>query len=129
MYLAVVALLARTLEGVCIPLSWKQKSGVERFSVVGRCGVHIEVLVDPSDLRPTLDGDVGRLEAEVLDQDRLGWMFVCLGRGMFVRHGSGHKEQSAPHNQRRKRHQQVHVPHKRNLLLLLRTPHSRELRI
>jgi hypothetical protein len=35
------------------------------------------VLVDPSDLRPPLDGDVGRLEAEVLDQNRPGWMFLC----------------------------------------------------
>src|SRR5215211_3891744 len=78
MYLAVVALLARILEGVCIPLSFTQSPGVERSSVVGRCGVGSAVLVDPSDLRPTLDGDMGRLEAEVLDQDRPRWM-LCLG--------------------------------------------------
>src|SRR5215203_3379107 len=83
MYLTVVRLLACTLEGVCVPLSWKQKSGVKRFSVVGRCGVQIEVHVDPSDLRPPLDGDVGRLEAEVLDQDRLGRMFFAMAVGCF----------------------------------------------
>ena len=124
MYLAVVALLARILEGVCIPLSFTQSPGVERSSVVGRCGVGSAVLVDPSDLRPTLDGDMGRLEAEVLDRDRPGWMFLCLGRWRFVRPGDGHSEQSAHHNQRRKRHQQDDAPHKPNLLLLLLTPHS-----
>jgi len=36
--------------------------------------VRMGVLVDPSELRPPLDGDVGRLEAEVLDRDRPGWM-------------------------------------------------------
>ena len=124
MYLAEVLLLARALEGVCIPLSFTQTSGVERSSVVRRGGVRSGVLVDPSDLRPPLDGDVGRLEAEVLDQDRPGWMFLCLGRWMFVRPGDGHSEQRAHHNQRRKRHQQDDAPHKRNLLLLLLTPHS-----
>src|SRR5215203_6145792 len=84
MYLAVVPLLARALEGVCIPLSFTQTSGVKRSSVVGRCGVRSAVFVDPSDLRPPLDGDVGRLEAEVLDQHLPGWMFLCHGRRMFV---------------------------------------------
>ena len=124
MYLAVVGLLARSLEGVCIPLSWTQSSGVKRSFFVGRCGVGSAVFVDPSDLRPPLDGDVGRLEAEVLDQDRLGWMFLCHGRGMFLRPGSGHKEQGANHNQSRHRHQQDNASHKPNLLLLLLTPHS-----
>src|SRR5215210_9296963 len=122
MYLAEVPLLPRTLEGVCIPLSWKQKSGVKRSAVVGRCGVHIKVLVDPSDLRPPLDGDVSRLEAEVLDQDRPGWMFVCPGRLMFLRPGGGDNQQSAHHNQRRHRNQQDDASHKRNLLLLLWRP-------
>jgi hypothetical protein len=81
MYLAVVGLLARSLEGVRIPLSFTQTSGVERSSVVRRCGVRSGVLVDPSDLRPTLDGDVGRLEAEVLDQDRPGWIFSAFAVG------------------------------------------------
>jgi hypothetical protein len=124
MYLAVVPLLSRALEGVCIPLSWPQTSGVKRSFFVGRCGVGSAVPVDPSDLRPPLDGDVGRLEAKVLDHDRLGWMFLCHGRRMFLRPGSGHKEQSANHNQRRHRHQQDDAPHKRNLLLLLLRPHS-----
>ena len=97
-------------------------SGVER-SVVRRCGVRGAVLVDPGDPRPPLDGDVGRLEAEVLDQDRPGWMFLCPGRGMFLRPGGGHNQQRANHNQSRHRHQQDDAPHKRNLLLLL-TPHS-----
>src|SRR5215203_4052559 len=124
MYLTVVRLLACTLEGVCVPLSWKQKSGVKRFSVVGRCGVQIEVHVDPSDLRPPLDGDVGRLEAEVLDQDRLGRMFFAMAVGCFLRPGHGHSEKRAHHNQRPHRHQQDDAPHKRNLLLLLLRPHS-----
>jgi hypothetical protein len=81
MYLAVVGFLARSLEGVCIPLSFTQTSGVKRSSVVRRCGVRSAVPVDPSDLRPTLDGDVGRLEAEVLDQDRPGWIFCALAVG------------------------------------------------
>src|SRR5829696_10058642 len=123
MYLTVVPLLSRSLEGVCIALSWTQTSGVKRSSVVGRCGVRSGVLVDPSDLRPPLDGDVGRLEAEVLDQDRPGWMFLCHGRGMFMRPGDGHSEQGAHHNHSSHRHQQDDAPHKRNLLLLL-TPHS-----
>jgi hypothetical protein len=126
MYLAVVPLLARTLEGVCIPLSWTQTSGVERSIVVRRCGVRRAVPVDPSDPRPPLDGDVGRLEAEVLDQDLLRWLFLCPGRGMFVRPGGGHNQQRAHHNQRRHRHQQDDAPHKRNLLFLL-TPHSGDL--
>jgi hypothetical protein len=126
MYLAVVLLRPRALEGVFIPLSWIQMSGVKRSAVVRRCGVRMHILVDPSDPRPPLDGDVGRLEAEVLDRDRPGWMFLCLGRGMFVRPGSGHKEQGANHNQRRHRYQQDDAPHKRNLLLLL-TPHSGDL--
>src|SRR5215208_1064414 len=124
MYLTVVGLLARSLEGVCIPLSFTQTSGVERSSVVRRGGVRSGVLVDPSDLRPPLDGDVGRLEAEVLDQDRPGWMFLCHGRRMFVCPGDGHSEQRAHHNQSRHRHQQDDAPHKRKLLLLLLRPHS-----
>jgi hypothetical protein len=123
MFLAVVPLLARPLEGVCIPLSFTQSSGVERSIVVRRCGVRSAVLIDPDDPRPPLDGDVGRLEAEVLDQDRPGWMFLCPGRWMFVRPGGGHNQQRANHNQSRHRHQQDDAPHKRNLLLLL-TPHS-----
>ena len=87
------------------------------------------VLVDPSDPRPPLDGNVGRLEAEVLDQHRLGRMFLCHGRGIFVRPDGGHNEQSAHHNQRRHRHQQDDAPHKRNFLLLLLTPHSGDLYI
>src|SRR5215217_4907002 len=118
MYLAVVPLLSRSLEGVCIALSWTQSSGVKRSFFVCRCGVGSAVFVDPSDLRPPLDGDVGRLEAEVLDQDRLGWMFLCHGRRMFVCPGDGHSEQRAHHNQRCHRHQQDDAPHKRNLLLL-----------
>jgi hypothetical protein len=119
MYLAVVPLLPRTLEGVCIPLSWTQSSGVERSFFVRRDSVRSAVLVDPSDLRPPLDGDVGRFEAEVLDQDRLGWMFLCLGRGLFVRPGDGDNQQSAHHNHSPHRHQQDDAPHKPNLLLLL----------
>ena len=122
MYLTVVGLLAHALEGVCIPLSFTQSSGVKRSFLVRRCGVRMGVLVDPSDPSPPLDGDVGRLEAEVLDQHRPGWMFLCLGRGMFVRPGDGDSEQSANHNQRRQRNQQHDAPHKRNLLLLM--PHS-----
>src|SRR5215211_8889139 len=129
MYLAVVGLLARSLEGVCIALSWTQSSGVKRSSVVGRCGVGSGVLVDPSDLRPPLDGDVGRLEAEVLDRDLPGWMFLCHGRRMFVRPGDRHSEKRAHHNQSPHRHQQDDAPHKRNLLFLLLTPHSGDLRI
>jgi hypothetical protein len=121
MYLAVVGLLPRSL----IPLSWPQSSGVKRSSVVRRRSVRSAVLVDPSDLRPPLDGDVGRLEAEVLDQDLPGWMFLCPGCGMFVRPGDGHSEQRAHHNQRPHRNQQYDAPHKRNLLLL--TPHSGDL--
>ncbi len=79
MYLAEVPLLAQALEGVCIPLPRSQSSGVEPSWVDRRGGVGGAVLVDPSDLRPTLDGDVGRLEAEVLDQDRPGGMFLGLG--------------------------------------------------
>src|SRR5215207_3715229 len=124
MYLAVVALLSRSLEGVCIALSWTQSSGVKRSFFVGRCGVGSAVPVDPSDLRPPLDGDVGRLEAEVLDQDLPGWMFLCFGCGMFLRPGDGDSEQSANHNQSRHRHQQDDAPHKRNLLLLRLRPHS-----
>src|SRR5687767_15030556 len=90
MYLAVVPLLARALEGVCIPLSFTQTSGVEPSWVDRRGGVRGAILVDPSDLRPPLDGDVGRLEAEALDQDRPRWMFVRPGRGLFVRPGGGH---------------------------------------
>ena len=71
-YLAVVGLLPRALEGVCLPLSWPQSSGVKRSAVVGRCGVRCGVPVDPSDPRPPLDGDVGRLEAEVFYHDRPG---------------------------------------------------------
>jgi hypothetical protein len=76
MYLAVVGLLARSLEGVRIALPFPQAPRVERSAIVGRCGVRRGILVDPSDLRPPLDGDVGRLEAEVLDQDRPCWMFL-----------------------------------------------------
>jgi len=84
-YLTVVGLLARSLEGVCIPLSFTQSSRVERAFFVRRDSVRSAVLMDPSDLRAPLDGDVGRLEAEVLDRDCPGWMFLCLGgRGMFV---------------------------------------------
>jgi hypothetical protein len=122
MYLAVVGLLPRSLEGVRKPLSWPQTSGVERSSVVRRCGMRGAVPVDPDDLRSPLDGDIGWLEAEVLDQDRPGWMFVCRGRGMFVRPGDGHNEQRAHQCQRRHRHQQDDALHKRNLLLLM--PHS-----
>src|SRR5215210_5014721 len=121
MYLTVVGLLPRALEGVCIALSFTQSSGVKRSFVVRRCGVRMGVLVDPSDPRPTLDGDVGRLEAEVFYQDRLGWMFLYLGRWMFVGPGDGHNEKSAPHNQRCHSNQQDDAPHKRNLLLLM--PH------
>ena len=124
MYLAVVPLLSRSLEGVCIPLSWTQSSGVKRSLFVGRCGVGSAVFVDPSDLRPPLDGDVGRLEAEVLDQDLPGWMFLCFGCGMFVRPGGGHNQQSAHHNHSRNRHQQDDALHKPNLLFLVLTPHS-----
>src|SRR5215204_829007 len=124
MYLAVVALLSRSLEGVCIALSWTQSSGVKRSFFVGRCGVGSAVPVDPSDLRPPLDGDVGRLEAKVLDHDLPGWMFLCHGRRMFVRPGHGHSEQRAHHNQRCHRHQQDDAPHKPNLLLLLLRLHS-----
>jgi hypothetical protein len=81
MYLAVVPLLARALEGVCIPLSWTQSSRVQRSFVVRRDGVRSAVPVDPDDLRSPLDGDVGRLEAEVLDQDRPRWMFCALAVG------------------------------------------------
>src|SRR5215217_2618693 len=116
MYLAVVPLLSRSLEGVCIPLSWTQSSGVKRSFFVGCCGVGSAVPVNPSDLRPPLDGDVGRLEAEVLDQDLPGWMFLC--------HGDGHSEKRAHHNHSRNRHQQDDAPHKRNLLLVLLRPHS-----
>src|SRR5215211_2441224 len=126
MYLAVVPLLSRSLEGVCIALSWTQSSGVKRSFLVGRCGVGSAVPVYPSDLRPPLDGDVGRLEAKVLDHDLPGWMFLCHGgRRMFLCPGDGHSEQRDHHNQRRHRHQQEDAPHhKRNLLLLLLTPHS-----
>jgi hypothetical protein len=131
-YLTVVGLLPSTLEGVCIALSFTQTSGVKRSSVVRRCGVRSAVLVDPSDLRPPLDGDVGRLEAEALDKDRPGGMFLCLGRGMLVRPGNGDNEQSAHHNQRRHRHQQDDAPHKSNLLplllLVLLTPPRRSIR-
>ena len=123
MYLAVVRLLPCRLEDVRIPLSLTQTSGVERSFFVRRRGVRMHFLVDPPDPRPPLDGDVGRLEAVVLDQNRPGWMFLCLGRGMFVRPGDGHDEQRAHHDQRRHRRQQDDAPHKRNLLLLL-TPHS-----
>ena len=54
------------------------------------------VPVDPSDLRPALDGDVGRIEAKVLDHDLPGWMFLCHGRRMFVCPGDGHSEKRAP---------------------------------
>jgi hypothetical protein len=130
MYLTVVGLLARALEGVCIPLSFSQSSGVKRSSVVGRCGVRSAVLVDPSDPRPPLDGDVGRLEAEALDQDRLGWMFLRLGRWMFVGTGDGDNEQSAHHNQGSHSNQHGDAPHKRNLFLplLLLTPPRRNIR-
>ena len=47
MYVAVVPLLARTLEGVCVPLSWTQSSGVERSHFVRRDSVRSAVLVDP----------------------------------------------------------------------------------
>src|SRR5215218_3826228 len=125
MYLAVVPLLSRSLEGVCIPLSWTQSSGVKRSFFVGRCGVGSAVPVDPSDLRPPLDGDVGRIEAKVLDHDLPGWMFLCHGRRMFVCPGDGHSEQRAHHNQSRHRHQQDDALHKPNLLLLLLLrPHS-----
>src|SRR5215210_7381188 len=124
MYLTVVGLLPRALEGVCIALSFTQSSGVKRSFVVRRCGVRFAVLVDPSDLRPPLDGDVGRLEAEALDQDCPGWMFLCHGRGMFMRPGDGPSEQGANHNHSSHRHQQDDAPHKRNLLLLLLTPHT-----
>jgi hypothetical protein len=133
-YLTVVGLLPSTLEGVCIALSFTQTSGVKRSSVVRRCGVRSAVLVDPSDLRTTLDGDVGRLEAEVFYQDRPGWMFLCLGHGMLVRPGDGDNEKSAHHDQRRHRHQQDHAPHKPNLLplllllLVLLTPPRRSIR-
>jgi hypothetical protein len=119
MYVAVVPLLARTLEGVCVPLSWTQSSGVERSHFVRRDSVRSAVLVDPSDLRPPLDGDVGRFEAEVLDRDRPGWMFLCLGRWMFVRPGDGDNQQRAHHNHSPHRHQQEDAPQKPNLLLLL----------
>ena len=85
MYLAEVPLLARALEGVCIPLSFTQTSGVEPSWIDRRGGVRSAILVDPSDLRAPLDGDVSRLEAEALDQDSLRWMFLCLGRGLLVR--------------------------------------------
>ena len=122
-YLTVVGLLARALEGVCIPLSFTQTSGVKRSSVVGRGGVRRGVLVDPSDLRPPLYGNVGRLEAEVLDQDLPGWIVLCLGRRMFVRPGDRHSEKRAHHNQRCHRHQQDDAPHhKRNLLIYFSRP-------
>src|SRR5918999_3861674 len=76
MYPAEVPLLVRALEGVCIPLSFIQTSGVKPSS---RGCVRSGVLVDPSDPSSPLDGDVGRFEAEVLDQDRPCWMFLCLG--------------------------------------------------
>src|SRR5215217_8576575 len=116
MYLTVVGLRPRSLEGVREPLSWPQTSGVERSSVVRRCGMRGAVPVDPSDPRPPLDGDVGRLEAEVFYQDRPGWIIVCPGRRMFVRPGGWDNEKSAHHNQRRHRHQQDDAPHKPNLL-------------
>src|SRR5215217_3554503 len=126
MYVAVVPLLPRTLEGVCIALPWTQTSGVKRSFVVRRDSVRSAVLVDPSDLCSPLDGDVGRLEAEVLDRDRPGWMFLCHGRWMFVRTGHGHSEKRAHHNHSPHCHQQDDAPHKPNLLLLL-TPQSRDL--
>jgi hypothetical protein len=85
MYLAGVPFLARALQGVCIPLSWPQSSGVEPSWFDRRGGVRNAILVDPSDLRPPLDGEVGRLEAKALDQDRPRWMLVCPGRGLLVR--------------------------------------------
>src|SRR5215212_9588633 len=125
MYLAVVLLRPRALEGVFIPLSWIQMSGVKRSAVVRRCGVRMHILVDPSDPRPPLDGDLRRLELEVFYHDRLGWMFLCLGRSMFVRSGDGDNEQRAHHNHSHKRHQQDDAPHKPNLLLL--TPTAEDL--
>jgi hypothetical protein len=89
MYLAVVPLHPCRLEGVRIPLSLPQISGVERACLVRRDGVRSAVPVDLSDPRPSLDGDVGRLEAEVLDHDRPRGMLARrgrgLGRGLFVR--------------------------------------------
>jgi hypothetical protein len=95
MYLAVVGLLSRALEGVCIPLSFTQSSGVKRSSVVRRGGVRRGVLVDPDDPRAPLDGDLGRLEAEVLDQDLLRRMLGCPG-GATQRRRPARSPQPAP---------------------------------
>jgi hypothetical protein len=92
-WLTVVPLLPHTLEGVRIFLSLAQKSRVERLPVVGRRGVLSAVLVDPDDLRPPLDGDVGRLEAEALDQDRPRWSFLRPGDGGERQARSAHEPQ------------------------------------
>src|SRR5215203_4360935 len=68
-------------------------SGVKRFSVGRRRGVVSSVLVDPSDLRPPLYGDVGRLELEALDQDRLRWLFLRPDGGRERQAHSAHEPQ------------------------------------
>ena len=87
-WLTVVGLLPRSLKGVRISLSLAQKSRVERPPVVRRGGVLDAVLVDPSDPRPPLDGDVGRLEAKVLDHYRF--------RSLFAGPGDGRERQATP---------------------------------
>ena len=80
-YLTVVGLLPHAPEGVRKPLSLPQASGVKRsWFVRRRGGVRGGVLVDPDDPRPPLDGDLGRREAEVLDQDLLRRMLLLLAR-------------------------------------------------
>src|SRR5215212_4612868 len=82
MYLAVVLLRPRALEGVFIPLSWIQMSGVKRSAVVRRCGVRMHILVDPSDPRPPLDGDLRRLELEAFSHAHSGRsVHNCSTRG------------------------------------------------
>src|SRR5215208_1835409 len=95
MYLAVVLVRpSRCLEGVRIALSRPQTSGVER-SVVRRHGVRGAVLVDPSDPRPPLDGDVGRLEAEALDHYRPRCLFL-RPRCLFLCPRNRAKDQHGP---------------------------------
>jgi hypothetical protein len=63
MYLAEIPLLAQALEGVGIPLSFTQTSRVKASWVDRRGGVRSAILVDPSYLRPPLDGDVVTLRS------------------------------------------------------------------
>src|ERR671911_753351 len=93
MYLTEVGLLPRTLEGVRISLSLAQKSRVERLPVFRRRGVRSGVLVDPDDPRPPLDGDVGRLEAKVLDHYRSRLLFAGPGDGRERQAHSAHERQ------------------------------------